>query len=264
MLGCGACALVLAWPLAAPAQPRDVIDTDGPDFVESTEVVGRGRWQFETGPYVQDDLRHDTVHRLISTPLLLKFGTSDEFEVRLETDGRVWASSFTPAGSSISGLHSTADTAIGVKWHSHDRQPGQGAPAIAWIAHVEIPSGSRNERGSGLRPSLRSVIGLDLPYNLSLGLMPGIKLETQPDGRRFTSGILGVVLGKWWSDRFRTFLESSAIQIAHQQSGGVILYNDIGAAYLLTNSWQVGARAGWAANRNTPSRYVLVSIAARF
>ena len=209
--------LLLAWPLAAPAQPKGAIDTDGPDFVESTEVVGRGHWQFETGPYLQDDARNPPARRLGSTPLLLKFGTSDDIELRLETDGRIRASDSVPAGTPADVQRGSADTAIGFKWHSHDRRPELGGPAVAWIAHVELPSGSSGQRGSGLRPSLRSVIGWDLPYGMSLGLMPGIKLDTRPDGSRFTSGILGTVLGKWWSDSFRTFIESSAVQVAHKE-----------------------------------------------
>mgnify|MGYP003353933713 FL=1 len=39
---------------SAPA----VIDTDGPDFVESSEVVGKGRFQFESDVMAERDRRN--------------------------------------------------------------------------------------------------------------------------------------------------------------------------------------------------------------
>jgi hypothetical protein len=51
---------------------------------------------------------------------------------------------------------------------------------------------------------------------------------------------------------------------AREENGGVLLYKNAGAAYLLGDDWQIGVRAGWAANRNTPTRYLLVSLAGRF
>ena len=241
---CGLCVLTLAVPLAAHAQSKDTIDTDGPDFVESTEVVGRGRWQFESGPYLQKDHRNGTSQRTVSTPLLLKFGTSEKFEARLETDGRIWDSGAARAEGLSDAQRGFGDIAIGFKWHAQDRDPNRGAPAIAWIAHADLPTGATNVRGLSIRPSLRSVIGWDLPDDFSLGLMPGIKLDTAADGHHYVSGILGFVLGKRWTERFRSFVESAAIQIATQKSGGVILYNNVGAAFLITNTWQIGVRAG--------------------
>ena len=64
--------------------------------------------------------------------------------------------------------------------------------------------------------------------------------------------------------RLRSFVEAEADSIARVQDGGVILYKNVGAAYVLTDDWQIGGRAGWAANNNTPSRYVMLSLAGRF
>lgn len=259
---CVRVALLLAI-LCAGARGADRIDTDGPDFVESTESVGAGRWQFETGPAVTRDTRAGARLTTTTTPLLLKAGVSESVEARLETDGRVrtWGSDAAGAPVTQSG---TADTAIGFKWHARDRDPTTGAPALAWIMHVELPSGSRDERGVGLRPSLRAVIGWELPHDIGIGLMPGIKYDSRADGHRYASGILGVVAGKWVTDRLRLFVEGAGQSIARAENGGVIFYKDVGAAYLISDSWQIGGRAGWAANNNTPGRYAQLSLAARF
>jgi hypothetical protein len=250
------------------ADPDGKIDTDGPDFVESSESVGKGRFQFETGPSFQRDKRDGADQRTVSIPLLLKLGMGGGIEARLETDALTWVSGQAPpdgtSGGTSVALHGFADTAIGLKWHSEDEDPARGIPSVAWLLHFELPSGTEDYRGRGVRPFLRSVISWDLPQHFTLGIMPGIEYDTRPDGTRFTSGIFGIVFGRWWTDRFRTFIEVSAPQIAPAQDGGVILYDDVGAACLLSDNWQLGGRVGWAANQNTPSEYILISLAGRF
>jgi outer membrane putative beta-barrel porin/alpha-amylase len=240
------------------------IDTDGPDFVESTEAIGKSRFQFETGPSLQRDSRNGRNHTTLTTPTLLKYGVSQDAEARIETDGRTSVSGIHESGTTDSARRGIADAAIGLKWHAQDRNSATGAPAVAWILHVEMPTGTDGMRGRGARPSLRSVIGWNFSYDVTLGVMPGVKYEARADGHRYGSGILGIVLGKRWSDRFRTFVEASAPQIATSANGGIILFKDVGAAYLITNAWQIGGRIGWAANNNTPSGYALLSLAAKF
>lgn len=256
--------MACVWLSASLAHAADAIDTDGPDFVESTESVPRGRLQFETGPQRTWDRRDGARLRTDATPLLLKYGLSDTVEARLETDGIVRNGGSDAMGAPAALPNGMADTALGLKWHVRDHLDGSAIPALAWIAHVELPSGSPALRGRGARPSLRAVIGWDLPHEFTLGVMPGLKWDTRDDGHRYASGILGIVAGRWWTPRLRTFIESEADQIAHQRDGGTVLYKNVGAAYLLGEDWQVGGRAGWAANRNTPSRYLLISLAGRF
>ena len=245
---------------ACAAEP---IDTDGPDFVESSEVVGKGHFQFEAD-VVSERNRRDPVHRTtLSTPTLLKLGVTATVELRLQTAGwmRVTTS---PVGAASSVETGTGDTAFGAKWHTQDRDAAAGTPAVSWILHFEAPTGSDGFKGHGIRPSLRSVITWDLPHDLALGLMPGFKYDSTPDGHRFVSGIFGAVLNKRWNENFRTFIEISAPQIARSADGGVLMSWDVGAAYLVTHDWQIGLRAGVAANKNTPSNFLLFEVAGRF
>ena len=243
---------------------EDKIDTDGPDFVESSEVVGSGRFQFETGPAVTKD-HHEEPHRqTVSTPTLFRFGVSDTVEARFETEGRLWLTTDATSTASRQNTRATADSAVGLKWHSQDRDPALGRAAVSWLLHVEMSSGSTDMRGNGLRPSLRSVMTWDLPDEVSVGLMPGIKYDTTSDDHRFLSGIIGATAGKWWTGNFRSFVEVSGEQIARNRDGGVVLSWDVGASYLLSNNWQLGGRMAVAANRNTPSQLLLLSLAARF
>ena len=243
---------LLWFPL--PAHALDPIDTDGPDFVESSEVVPKGRFQYEIDMTSVRDLRPASAGTAVSTPTLLRYGATDHLEIRIAPEG------FIRQG----GMSGTGDIALGIKWHSHDGSPYPGNAAVSWILHVDTPSGSDRFRGNGLRPSLRSVITWDLPFGLALGVMPGVKSDTRADGHRFASAIFGSVLNKRINNRFRVFGELSVPQVARSANGGVLADWDLGAAYLVTPDLQVGIRAGIAANRNSPTSYTLLELAQRF
>lgn len=254
-------AAVLAADRAHAAGP---IDTDGPDFVESSEAVGNGRLQFEIDAVAERDRRNPARVTTLSTPTLLRFGIADTVELRVETEGRMRVMSGDAGGGAASTVSGTGDTALGVKWHTQDRDGATGTPAVSWILHFEMPTGSSAFRERGVAPSLRSVITWELPNDLALGFMPGIRYGTAPGGRRFASGIAGLVLNKQWTGAFRTFVENASSQIAHAADGGIVMAWDAGAAYLVTNDWQIGLRAGVAANKNTPNNFVLLELAGRF
>lgn len=245
------CTLLL---IAVPAGALEPIDTDGPDFLESTEVVPVGHFQYEIDMVPVHDHRSDPHTTAYSTPTLLKYGAADNIEVRIAPEGYIRQD----------GQSGWGDTAIGIKWHAQDRDAIRGKPAVSWILHVDTPSGSPQFGGNGIRPSLRSVICWELPDDAVFGLMPGIKYDSREDAHRFTSAILGAALTKRLNEKLRAFVELSASQIAHGSDGGVLASWDIGAAYLVNENFQLGVRSGIAANRNTPNNYVLFELAQRF
>ena len=245
-----------------PVWAAGPIDTDGPDFVESSEVVGNARFQYEAELTQEHDRRSPSSRTTTATPALLKYGITDAVELRVQTEGYIRVAE--SGGASDSPRSGLGDTALGLKWHSQDRDASTGKPAISWILHFDTPSGANGFEGQGIRPSLRSVMTWDLPHDLSLGVMPGIKYDTDGEGRRFTSGIFGTVLNKRISDKFRAFVELSAPQLAHNQNGGTLASWDVGAARLLTDDTQIGVRASLAANRNTPNASLLFELAQRY
>jgi hypothetical protein len=248
-----------AAPLSALADP---IETDGPDFVESTEVVGKGRFQFETDFSLERDRRNDERTRTFSTPTLLRFGISETVELRLANDFHTRQTTSSATGDTTES--GRGDVVLGMKWKSHDADKKAGTPDVAWILHFDTPSGSEAFRGRGVRPSLRSVIGWELKDDYSLGLMPGLAYESRADGHRYLSGILGLVIGKQFTERFRMFAETATAQLARSENGGIVSTWNIGTAYLLTDNWQIGGRVQFAANRNSPSNTIVFEIAGRF
>jgi len=69
--------MVLAFAFAARAQ--DVINPDRPGIADGSSVVPRGWFQIEIGAERDDDVW--------ATPTLLRYGVTDSFELRVETNG---------------------------------------------------------------------------------------------------------------------------------------------------------------------------------
>jgi hypothetical protein len=246
---CRLFAALLVLGLARPAAAVEAIDTEGPDFTDSPQVVPKGRFQVEVSP-TWSRSRDDGI--AFSTPALLRYGVSQDWEVRIAPDGYVREGD----------AHGMGDTAIGVKWHSSD---GHGAlPAMGWILHLQLPTGDAALRGRGVRPSLHATLSWDLPHEWDLGVMPGVEVDDDDAGRRFAFGVLGIVAGKHFTENFRVFGEFSGERLTSSHHGGSIAEWDTGASYLIGTETLVGFRVATGVNQRSPARSLLLEIAHRF
>jgi hypothetical protein len=233
-LGASAC---LACPLAAYA--GDAITTDRPDFVESSDVVGRGHLQIETGFSFERNSADGVKSRTRTTPTLLRVGVSETVELRAETDGFARSTTQDIASGATQRERGFSDVSLGAKWHMQEGDETQGTPGIAWLAHVDVDSGSPAFRGQGLRPSLRMVAEWDLPQGFSVGVMPGLVADKNADGQHFVAGILALTVGKAWTPAWHSFIELAGQQLAARKNGGSVVTFDAGVAYLVTDSLQL-------------------------
>lgn len=241
----GALAAALMLAVSVPAWAGDeAISPDRPGLAESSQVVGKGRFQLETSFARDRDGSGAAAVHTTTTPTLLRFGLSDALELRVETDGR------THAWSADGSARGYADTELGIKWHVADAHGS--APSVGILAHAALPTGSAEFRGAGVRPSLRVSSEWDLPADLSLAVMPGIAADTTDDGRRFTMGVFAVALTKAWTPQWHGFAELAAPRIARSRDGGNQVGVDGGLAYLADKDCQVDFSVGRGLNRRTP------------
>ncbi|MFL6708530.1 MAG: transporter [Massilia sp.] len=240
------------------ASADDNINPDRPDFVESSAVVGKGRFQVETSFGYERGSRDGVRERQTATPTLLRFGISDTAEFRVETDG--WVHSWT-RGADTSDATGMADTSLGIKWRLQEGK--DGAPALGVLVDAALPTGASRLGSGGVRPSLRGVAEWELPQDFSLAAMPGLAVQRSDAGQRFTSGIFAVSLGKEFNERVHGFVELAAPQIAHARDGGTQLSFDFGAAYLINKNVQVDAALFRGLNHNTPDVSVSVGLSFR-
>jgi len=249
---------------ASTALAGEAIVTDRPDFVESSDVVGRGGFQIETGLSWERNNADGVKTRTFTTPTLLRVGVNDTLELRLESDG--YTRSKTMDGATGTTLHERgyADASLGVKWRMQEGNEERGTPGIAWLAHLDVDSGSRAFRGQGVRPSLRAVAEWELPHELSVGVMPGFVVDKNAEGQRFVAGILAVTVGKSWTPRFRSFIELAGQQLASRKNGGSVVTLDAGVAYLVTDAVQVDFSVARGLTSFSPDVQCGVGVSIRF
>jgi hypothetical protein len=188
----------------------------------------------------------------------LRYGISDTFELRLETDGRMRAETALPAGGGYTTAHGYADTSLGVKWHLLDDAPG--VPSVGLLLHADVATGSRAFRGQGVRPSVRLAAEWELPGGVNLGVMPGLGVDRNDAGAHAGYGIFGVVLGKQLLPALRGFVEVAAPRIARLADGGTVATFDTGGAWLLSERCQLDAMVSFGLNRRSPSRALTVGL----
>lgn len=215
---------------AVGAHAVEAFDADRPDESESAEVVGDGRFQIETS-VMSERVRAEDGRRVTrqSTPTLLRLGVADDWELRLETDGRLRQG----------GVSGWADVSLGVKWHAQDGDEDTRRPSVAWLAHLDGPTGAAAFRAPGLRPSLRMVAEWELPAGRSLSVMPGVFSARDEAGARYVGGILAVALGQAFTPRLKGFVEVAAEQLAGSRHGGDEWLLDGGLIYQLTPTTQL-------------------------
>jgi hypothetical protein len=234
------------------AQADDAIATDRPDFVESSDVVDAGQVQLEVALNIERDRSGGFKARARSTPTLLRIGLGHALEARVETDGFISARVTDQATGITTRDSGAADVALGLKWHMSDGDEKTGKPSTAWLLHVDLDSGSSAFRGDGKRPSLRFVAEWDLPGETSIGVMPGLARDTDPNGKRFTAGILAVTASTELATHWRGFVELAGQRLASGSRGGNIATFDAGVTYQINNDMQVDLSFQRGLTRYTP------------
>jgi hypothetical protein len=241
----------------------DAIQTDRPDFVESSNVVGKGRFQIETSVGYARDSNREERSRTFSLPTLLRIGFSDNWEFRVESDTWLHQRVRERETGDRSTERDWSEYALGLKWHQQDADD-KGSPSVGWLFHVDMPSGADSFLTNKFRPSVRMVAEWELPNDYSLGVMPGMIYDVNDQNDRYIGGMLGVVLGKSFTDKFRGFIEFGGQEIKRKKDGGSQLTFDIGVAYLLTDYVQLDAVYNAGLNRYTPDHTFGLGLSAKF
>lgn len=259
--------VLLAW-LPAQAQERssdDTIKADRPDFVETSESIGKGRFQLETSVLAERERSSEDRSRSYSMPTMLRYGLSDTMELRIESEGRTVQHMRDKASGERSTMAGYADSSVGLLWHVMDGAGTQ--PSVGVLVDATLPSGSSALRGKGVRPSLRVVGEWELPNRMELGVMPGIAYDHEEEGDRSTPrhayGLFGIVLDKAVNERFHALAELTLPRIAHARHGGTQATFDVGATWLLSKDCQLDTLFARGLNHRTPYASWTVGLSVR-
>lgn len=191
----------------------DVIVTDRPDVAESSETVGRFRFQVEMGIDVAVEGGADNLVGF-RTPTKLRFGVLDDLELHVETDGFSWDSVNTSSGHRAS-IYGFSDVAVGFKAHITDGGQLAGAiPSTALLFAVSLDSGTRDFSAGAHTPGAVVAMDWGLPAGLDLGSNFGLEVPAAVDvggtSRRYWEGSFAVALSRSWAPltaALRTYVE---------------------------------------------------------
>jgi hypothetical protein len=238
---------------AAVADTADAIITERPSFVDSSETVGVGNLQIETG--VQDSHDHSSINEW-TIPTLLRLGVGENWELRFESDG--YDRSDVDAAQYVDGW---TNLTVGVKHHVTSDSTEN--VSNAWFAELELPTGATAFRGQGVRPSARWVTEWQLPAGYSFAVMPGLKYDSAENGH-FLSGSFGATLGKNINDAAQVFVEMASPQIAQRSDGGMQVSFDTGAQYRIGKNFQIDAAVFLGLNHQTADATFTVGASAKW
>lgn len=238
-------------PAQQESDGQDLINPDRPGIADGSNVIGRGRFQAETG--VQQEYRRDGESRehTLFVPTLLRFGISSRWEARVEGNTFTRTRTFTPATETIqaSGL---APLSLGFKYHIQDSK-GSHRPSLGTIFRVFPASGSGEFHTNHTAADLRLAADWDFAPKFSLNPNVGIARYEDGQGRPFAAGLFALTLNYQPTKKFNPFIDMG-LQAPEEKQGKSSLTFDTGVAYILGRNIQLDASVGEGAHGRTPPR----------
>jgi len=243
-------AVLLSAPCRASLQDEEPLETDRPDFSETSSVVGPGRLQIETS--VLRELREGRGgdERALFTPTLFRVGVNPRWEARLETGGysRLRLFQARPGALTTSG-YSPLD--LGVKHRLQEPREGSRRPALSGLLHLGLPTGSGVFATRRLTAETKLLADWDLAPRWGLGANVGLALAEDDAAETFLSGLFTAALARELTSQLRVYGEV-VFQGPEQDRGGTALLFDGGFAYLLNPNTQFDVAVGTGLSGRTP------------
>jgi len=150
---------------STPCQAQDgapPLVTDRPDFTESTDVVGHGVIQLETG--LTFERSDDASHQVTAPQVLVRVGVGPRVELRFAGDGLISQSSQAPGGRVRSTGGSDLEVGAKVTLLSEAR----AGAAVAVIPFLSLPTASEGFGTTGYDPGVKVAAARELPRGFSL------------------------------------------------------------------------------------------------
>lgn len=249
---------LIAIASAANAQTDDdYISADRPGFAESSEVVGRGRVQLETGVQRETRKAGEDPERNVFLPTLLRWGVTENWEARFESDLYAWMRQ-----SDGARAEALAPASVGFKYQFMEAE--QGRPSVGAIVRISPASGSKVLRTRRTTGDIRLAADWDFRPQWSLNPNIGLAIEEDEEGRRFSATLLAATLAYKPRRTLEVFLDS-ALQRPEARGGRSSLVYDAGMAYLVARDVQLDISAGARGRGTNPPRsFVGAGVSVRF
>ncbi len=256
------CASILSQdkPAQAPTPPVDLINADRPGLADGSNVIGRHHSQIELGAQWE---RHDssgTRDRRFFVPALVRYGLSDQWEMRVETSAAY-------ATATINGQTTvgSAPTSIGAKFHFQDGD-GPRRPSLGTIIRVSPPSGSAIFTANRTQIDLRFAADWDLVKGGLWSLNPNVGIASYDagDGTNFFAGLYALTVNYNPTPHLNFFIDAG-LQAPEQRHGLTGLTIDAGVAVIVGENIQFDLSIGQGVNgQTTPHPFIGFGLSRRF
>jgi len=254
-------ALWLLIPAAAFAQTpsaatdQSEINTDRPDFTESSVVVGKGVIQLEGGFTSGSDHEDGVETNDIRFPqTLLRIGLSKRFELRLGADGLV-TDSVRPDGQPAVRTSGFSAIAVGGKYVLRESDDGL---ALAIIPILAIPTGSDAFSGS-VDPAVKFTWAHGLPHGFDVSgnvNFASVENNGHRDFLRVASVSFSHALAPTWEGYWELITAFDSAECACTFNTGV--------TRLFGRNFQLDAEAGWGLTDSATDWFVGFGFGVRF
>lgn len=239
----------------------DAINADRPGIADGSAVVGKGRFQIETGLQQEFRDRAGEKTRTVFIPTLLRLGLSDEWEMRIESNVHTW-DRVTAADGAFTKSSGDAPVSIGAKYRLRDAD-GTG-PSSGIIARIFPRSGSGDHRTRYTTADVRLVADWDFAADWSLNPNIGLARYEDGAGQLFSTGLFAATLGYNMSKTLNVFLDG-ALQTPESKGGKTMTIYDGGVVYLMTPDVQLDFSVGIRGRGDTPpNHFIGAGISVRF
>ena len=244
-----------------------VIATDRPDQTESPYLVPKGRFQIETGAWVEKD--DDNTFSYTATTVnttLWKYGISDHAELRLITEYLDEKKNEKSTGlvTPYKGFNSVA---IGGKFFLFEEH--KFIPKVSLITHLQLPYwGAKDYRPNNIAPRFRFLFQHTLSDRFALSY----NLGSEWDGITTNATLIYTMsLGINLIPNMAMFVETYGFMTensgANGRFDGTFTHDhrlDAGFTYVLTNDLQLDVSGGIGINEISPDYFYSGGVSWRF
>lgn len=256
------------WDWWSRADLTEPIETDRPDFTESTSTVPRGRFQLEGGytfTYDRERGRRTSAHT--APELLLRAGLLDDLELRVGWEGYTWAQERGPGETRVGrpvwiedNVQGAADPYFAVKYKVFDQSGLR--PDFALIPGLTVPTGSDGFSSGDVDPEVKLAWGYDLDERWSLAGNVNLAVPTD-DGRRFFQSAASLAAGFALREDVGTYIEYYGFYPNAWHTDGAHVLNT-GLTWQITPNLQLDWRIGAGLNEEADDLFTGIGFALRF
>ena len=237
---------------ASATDSADLINPDRPGIADGSRVIAPGQAQLEIG--LQEEHRRDgTANRTTTSyiPTLIRFGLSDRFELRIETNSVTWTQS-TTNGTAEQRTTGYSPVSLGFKYALYDSH-GDNRRSLGAIVRVFPPSGSAGFGSDRYTADARLTADWDFAPELSLNPNIGIARYEDAQARSLTAGVGALTLNYLPTERLNPFVDMG-LQTPEEVGGTTSIILDAGVAYVVGRDLQLDVSIGRGVHGTTPPR----------